>query len=315
MPPRIICADESPICCRGIEGLLKPSGIAVAATASSALELREKVEQVTCDAIVCEMRMSDTDMLDIWMDIRRTRPNLQILIYTFHENPSYVARASSLGAFDFLLKSYPPERLIESVHALELKATPERSVLHRAKAFLRSHHEVRSAALEPLTKRELQILVHLALGLSNRDISASLEISLETVKEHVQNVLRKIKANDRTAAAVWAIRNGIPMLNMHEVTREPQTESLSTQTPIVEPTATDTTTVSTTQHIATVPNNVDSNVDSNADNDPNSEPLGTSETKHDHTIGVTRIDSIEPRHTTHQFGAADRLDIREESSS
>jgi DNA-binding NarL/FixJ family response regulator len=65
-----------------------------------------------------------------------------------------------------------------------------------------------------LTRREQQILVHLSLGLSNREISNSLKISLETVKEHVQNVLRKIKAADRTAAAVWAIRNGIPPLKL-----------------------------------------------------------------------------------------------------
>ena len=67
---------------------------------------------------------------------------------------------------------------------------------------------------EHLTKRELQILSHLALGLSNREISSSLGISLETVKEHVQNVLRKLKANDRTEAAVWALRKGVPTLNL-----------------------------------------------------------------------------------------------------
>ena len=61
----------------------------------------------------------------------------------------------------------------------------------------------------PLTSRELQVLRHLALGLSNREISQSLEISVETVKEHVQNVLRKINAVDRTQAAVWAVKRGL----------------------------------------------------------------------------------------------------------
>jgi DNA-binding NarL/FixJ family response regulator len=56
------------------------------------------------------------------------------------------------------------------------------------------------------------VLVQLSLGLSNREISQSLSISLETVKEHVQNILRKQKANDRTEVAVWALRNGIPTL-------------------------------------------------------------------------------------------------------
>ncbi len=60
----------------------------------------------------------------------------------------------------------------------------------------------------PLTNRELQVLRHVALGLSNREIGRSLGISIETVKEHVQNILRKIDAADRTQAAVWAIKKG-----------------------------------------------------------------------------------------------------------
>jgi DNA-binding NarL/FixJ family response regulator len=64
-----------------------------------------------------------------------------------------------------------------------------------------------------LTKREYQVLIHLSLGLSNREISKSLSISLDTVKEHVQNILRKLKINDRTAAAIWSLKNGIPTLS------------------------------------------------------------------------------------------------------
>ena len=61
----------------------------------------------------------------------------------------------------------------------------------------------------PLTQRETQVLRHVALGLSNKEIGKSLEISVETVKEHVQNILRKIAVTDRTQAAVWAVRKGL----------------------------------------------------------------------------------------------------------
>ena len=59
----------------------------------------------------------------------------------------------------------------------------------------------------PLTNRETQVLRHVSMGLKNREIGKSLGISVETVKEHVQNILRKLDVNDRTQAAVWAIRN------------------------------------------------------------------------------------------------------------
>jgi DNA-binding NarL/FixJ family response regulator len=61
----------------------------------------------------------------------------------------------------------------------------------------------------PLTNRETQVLRHVALGLSNKEIGRSLTISIETVKEHVQNILRKISVTDRTQAAVWAVRKGL----------------------------------------------------------------------------------------------------------
>jgi DNA-binding NarL/FixJ family response regulator len=61
----------------------------------------------------------------------------------------------------------------------------------------------------PLTPRETQVLRLVSMGLSNQEIADSLEISIETVKEHVQNLLRKTALDDRTQAAVWAIRHGI----------------------------------------------------------------------------------------------------------
>ena len=61
----------------------------------------------------------------------------------------------------------------------------------------------------PLTARESQVLRQIALGLSNREIAETLAISVETVKEHVQNLLRKLALNDRTQAAVWAVRQGV----------------------------------------------------------------------------------------------------------
>lgn len=60
-----------------------------------------------------------------------------------------------------------------------------------------------------LTPRESLVLSHIALGLSNAEITWSLKISVETVKEHVQNLLRKLAVNDRTQAAVWALQSGL----------------------------------------------------------------------------------------------------------
>ena len=62
-------------------------------------------------------------------------------------------------------------------------------------------------SLVDLTNREMQVLRHVSMGLSNREVGKSLGISVETVKEHVQNILRKLNVNDRTQAAVWAVKH------------------------------------------------------------------------------------------------------------
>ena len=82
------------------------------------------------------------------------------------------------------------------------------SILHRVKRVMTRKREDGDDGV-PLTNRELQVLRHVALGLSNREIGSSLGISIETVKEHVQNILRKLDVNDRTQAAVWAVKKGV----------------------------------------------------------------------------------------------------------
>jgi DNA-binding NarL/FixJ family response regulator len=69
--------------------------------------------------------------------------------------------------------------------------------------------DTRAARDAGLTPREAQVLAHLAYGLANEEISHALGISVETVKEHVQNILRKLDAKDRTQAAVWAVKSGV----------------------------------------------------------------------------------------------------------
>jgi DNA-binding NarL/FixJ family response regulator len=60
-----------------------------------------------------------------------------------------------------------------------------------------------------LTSREHEVLSHMAYGLSNDEIARSLTVSIETIKEHVQNILRKLTVSDRTQAAVWAVKSGV----------------------------------------------------------------------------------------------------------
>ena len=97
--------------------------------------------------------------------------------------------------------------MIATIHAVHEGRAPTQGSLFARIHDLMTKQSPETDGRLPLTAREAQVLRHIALGLSNREIGLSLGISVETVKEHVQNILRKIDATDRTQAAVWAVRN------------------------------------------------------------------------------------------------------------
>jgi len=153
--------------------------------------------------------MPDEDGLVTLERLRTQVPDSRVVMLSAFDNPTYVARAVVWGASDYLLKGSSRENLIAAIEAAAAGASPsDFGEIRRMADTLQSRRKVDEADV-PLTQREIQVLRHLALGLSNKEIARSLQISIETVKEHVQNILRKIAAKDRTQAAVWAVRKGL----------------------------------------------------------------------------------------------------------
>ena len=120
-----------------------------------------------------------------------------------------VARAASAGAHDYLSKTIGRTALIDAVTNAARGTIPSREGALRKVSAAIANSDLPAGADVPLTPRETQVLRSLAMGLSNREIAATFGISVETVKEHVQNLLRKTALADRTQAAVWAIRRGL----------------------------------------------------------------------------------------------------------
>ena len=157
------------------------------------------------DVLLLDIRMSDMDGLAALEAIRDKRPEQRVVMISTYDNPTYVARSAALGADDFVLKGSTREDLLSAIQRAASGQGPiEGSLMARVKGTMARRRDRDDDT--PLTNRELQVLRHVALGLSNREIGRSLGISIETVKEHVQNVLRKIDVGDRTQAAVWAVR-------------------------------------------------------------------------------------------------------------
>lgn len=206
---RVLIVDDHEVVRRGLKSLFRDTEISVVGEASGGQQGVEEAVKLHPDVVLMDVRMPEVDGIMALESMRQQLPELPVVIFTSYDNPTYVARSVALGAVDFVLKGAPRDELITAIaHAAERKGPVESSLLHRVKGTMARHRE-RPDDAAPLTTRELQVLRHVALGLSNREIGRSLDISVETVKEHVQNILRKIDVNDRTQAAVWAVRRNL----------------------------------------------------------------------------------------------------------
>jgi DNA-binding NarL/FixJ family response regulator len=206
----VLVADDHEVVRTGLARLLEGSEITIIAEAENGEQAVEQTMKHNPDVVLMDIRMPETDGLMALEKIREIKPDVRIVMLSTYDNPTYVARSVALGAADYVLKDSGRDELIAAIQRAASGESPsEDSILHRVKDTMSRRRERLDRSEIPLTNRELQVLRHVALGLSNREIGRSLGISIETVKEHVQNILRKIDAADRTQAAVWAIKKGL----------------------------------------------------------------------------------------------------------
>ncbi|MFZ1932244.1 MAG: response regulator transcription factor [Thermoguttaceae bacterium] len=206
---RLLIADDHDVVRSGLKGMLAGTDIKVVGEVTSGCAAVEYVLKNEVDVVLLDVRMPDGDGLNTLGRIRLDKPSLPILMFSYVDNPPYVARAVALGANGYLLKDCTRDELVGAIKtaaAGENLWTRER--LRRITGALATPR-LQSDVEAPLTEREAQVLRHMAGGLTNKQIAKALGISYETVKEHVQHVIHKVGVSDRTQAAVWAVRKGL----------------------------------------------------------------------------------------------------------
>ena len=207
---RVIIADDHEVVRFGLVSLLDDTDIEIVAEASTGEEAVSLSRKHKPDVVLLDIRMAPgNDGLAALEKIRSDVPSVRCIMLTTFDNPTYIARAVASGAHDYILKGSSREELLESITGAASGQLPMRAGELRRVATTMANRVVTPDPDVPLTQREMQVLRHVALGLSNKEIAQSLTISVETVKEHVQNILRKLAVNDRTQAAVWAVRRGL----------------------------------------------------------------------------------------------------------
>jgi DNA-binding NarL/FixJ family response regulator len=209
MAVTVLVVDDHEVIRRGIASLVEGSDVRLVAEAADGDEAAKLARKHKPDVVLLDVRLGRKSGLDAIKRICSAAPNTRVVMLSAFDNTTYVARAVSAGAHDYLLKSATRKELLDALAGAAKGTSPSRAGELKRIAGAMSQRESPANSEVPLTPRETQVLRLIAMGLSNKEIGDSLEISIETVKEHVQNLLRKLALEDRTQAAVWAIRHDI----------------------------------------------------------------------------------------------------------
>jgi DNA-binding NarL/FixJ family response regulator len=211
---RILLVDDQELVRAGFRMVLDAQDdITVVGEAGDGLAATRLLSSRAADVVVMDVRMPRLDGIEATRQICQAGELPRVLMLTTFDLDEYAYAALKAGASGFLLKDVPPEELlfaIRSVHSGDAVVAPSttRRLIDRF-APLFPAGDATPPALDGLTSREREVLVHVAQGLSNAEIAQRLFVSEATVKTHVGRVLAKLGLRDRVQAVVLAYETGL----------------------------------------------------------------------------------------------------------
>lgn len=209
IPVTLLVAHPKELIRAGLRAILAKSPVKILGEALDAKTTPTLVKEHKPAVVLLDFAIPGGDAFELLKTIRTISPATKVVVLSALENPTYMARASAAGATDFLMESLTEKEL---TLAIESAAAGKRAKATRAFAQVTASLVGRPRVTKNganLTPRESQVLSHVAFELSNEEIAHSLTISVETAKEHMKKLLRKLAVNDRTRAAVWAVKEGM----------------------------------------------------------------------------------------------------------
>ena len=207
---KVMMADDHVLCRQGIRELLISDGsIEVICEVSDGEECLRQLEKILPDILILDINMPKLNGIEVLKEIKRKKYPIKVLILTYHDEIDYLVKIFDIGVEGYLIKSSDVKELKKAISFIANgKSYIQPSLIPLLNSKLRTR-DTDKTKLDVLTNREKEMLVYLAKGMLNKEIAIELKISERTVKNHISNLFKKIDVNDRTQAAVFAIKNGL----------------------------------------------------------------------------------------------------------
>lgn len=211
MALKVMIVDDHSLMRDGIKQLLEFDGqievVAQAADGNECLSILE--DGVSPDVLLLDINMPNMNGIDVLSTLKNKKTSMKIIMLTVHSEVEYLVKAVDIGADGYILKDSNSEELKAAINKVVGGSSFIQPNLIPALNSRLINRDIDKEKINSLTKREVEILKQIAGGRFNKEIADNLNITERTVKNHISNLFKKIDVNDRTQAAVFAIRNNL----------------------------------------------------------------------------------------------------------
>lgn len=206
----VLVVDDHTVVRKGLCSLLTSKyGIEVLGEAADGVEAVAKARELNPDVILMDLMMPRKTGLDAIIEIKKENPRARILVLTSFSEDAQIAAAIKAGAMGYVLKDASPDELIHTIQGVHMGKVSIPAELMEVVFAESTAQPGQGSGEAELTSREMDVLGHLATGLSNQEIADALGVSVTTVRTHVSSILRKLNLENRTQAALYAMNAGL----------------------------------------------------------------------------------------------------------
>lgn len=199
---KILCVDDHPLVRKGIASIISTeANLKLVGEAGGGHEAVDMFRSLNPDVVLMDLRMPDMDGIEATKQIRKINPEARIIALTSYDGDQDIYKAIEAGVRGYILKEMVHTKIIDAIHTV-----------YDGKRLMPTEVAERLSEYFPqvaLTPREIEVLGYVAKGMANKEIAHHLGTASGTVKMHVQNILAKLGAADRTHAVTIALDRGI----------------------------------------------------------------------------------------------------------